>query len=251
MGRGDQERRHQGRLTMNNGSPQLFLLSGGAAYGLVCGLEARFAQESGYRIAGTFSAVGAMREQLLAGAACDVLILTAALVAGLQDSGHVVAGSARALGAVKTGIAVKAGDPLPAVGTPGELRQALLAARGIYFPDPLKATAGIHFMGLIRELGIEAQLSDRLRPFPNGASAMSAMAQAGEAGLLGCTQCTEILYTPGISLVAALPREFELATVYTAGVSASAASAQAATALVALLAGPQAAALRRAGGFED
>ena len=30
---------------------------------------------------------------------------------------------------------------------------ALLAAKGIYFPDPLKATAGIHFMNVLKGLG--------------------------------------------------------------------------------------------------
>ena len=36
----------------------------------------------------------------------------------LEASGHVVAGSARALGTVKTGVAVKAGEAAPSVGTP-------------------------------------------------------------------------------------------------------------------------------------
>jgi molybdate transport system substrate-binding protein len=229
----------------------LHLLSGGAAYGLVSKLEARFAADTGCKIIGTYSAVGAMRDQLLAGAACDVLILTAALIGQLQASGHVLAGSARPLGTVRTGIAVKAGEPAPDVATPEQLRTALLNAKGIYFPDPQKATAGIHFMNVIKKLGIEAQVADRLRPFPNGASAMGAMAQSTETGLIGCTQCTEILYTAGISLVAPLPKAFELATVYTAGVSAAAGSPQAAAALVALLASPEVAAIRREGGFED
>jgi len=229
----------------------LYLLSGGAAYGLVSKVEARFAADTGCKIVGTYSAVGAMRDQLLAGAACDVLILTAALIAELQASGHVLAGSARPLGTVKTGIAIKAGEPAPDVATPEQLRTALLNAKRIYFPDPQKATAGIHFMNVIKKLGIEAQVADRLRPFPNGASAMSAMAHSTEAGLIGCTQCTEILYTAGISLVAPLPKAFELATVYTAGVSAAAGSPQAAAALVALLASPEVAVIRREGGFED
>jgi len=229
----------------------LYLLSGGAAYGLVSKLEARFAADTGCKIVGTYSAVGAMRDQLLAGAACDVLILTATLITQLLASGHVLAGSARSLGTVKTGIAVKAGEPAPDVAMPNQLKTALLNAKGIYFPDPLKATAGIHFMNVIKKLGIEAQVAAHLRPFPNGASAMGAMAQSVEAGLIGCTQCTEILYTPGISLVAPLPKAFELATVYTAGVSAAAGSPQAAAALVALLASPEVAAIRRDGGFED
>ena len=34
------------------------------------------------------------------------------------------------------------------------------------------------------------------------------------AGMLGCTQVSEILYTPGVTLVGALPGELALSTVY-------------------------------------
>jgi molybdate transport system substrate-binding protein len=230
---------------------QLHLLSGGAAFGLVSKLQDRFTADTGCTISGTYNAVGAMRDQLLADAPCDVVILTAALIAQLEASGHVVAGSARALGTVKTGVAVKAGEAAPAVSTPDELKAALRAAAGIYFPDPVKATAGIHFMNVLKQLGIDAEVAGRLRPFANGATAMAAMAANSEPCLVGCTQVTEILYTPGVQLVAPLPREFELATVYTAAVNSRAASPQAATALIDLLASAGAAPLRRAGGFED
>ncbi len=43
---------------------------------------------------------------------------------------------------------------------------SLLVARGIYFPDPVKATAGIHFMSVLKRLGIDAELASRLQPFP-------------------------------------------------------------------------------------
>jgi molybdate transport system substrate-binding protein len=230
---------------------QLHLLSGGAAFGLVSKLEGRFAADTGCTLAGTYNAVGAMRDQLLAGAPCDVVILTAALIAQLEASGHVVAGSARALGTVKTGVAVKAGEVAPPVRTVGELRAALLNARGIYFPDPVKATAGIHFMNVLKQLGIDTEVAGRLRPFPNGASAMAAMARDSEPGLIGCTQVTEILYTPGVQLVAPLPKEFELATVYTAAVSSGADSPQAASALIDLLVSAEAAPARLSGGFEN
>jgi len=148
-------------------------------------------------------------------------------------------------------VAVKAGAPAPLVDTPEQLKAALLAATGIYFPDPIKATAGIHFMSVLKQLGIDTELAPRLRPFPNGATAMGEMARCDESGLIGCTQVTEILYTPGVSLVAPLPQAFELATVYTAAVSSQADSPQAAAALIALLISPSSAALRAAGGFED
>ena len=228
----------------------LKILSGGAAQGLVSQLQDRFFSESGRAIEGTFGAVGLMRDKLLAGEPCDVLILTQALIDQLTASGHVVAGSARPVGVVKTGIAVKTGEPAPDVGNPAALKAALLAARGIYFPDPLKATAGIHFMKVLQQLGIADDVAAFLRPFPNGNAAMSALAQAGEHGLIGCTQVTEILYTPGVQLVARLPKEFELATVYTAAVCAKAEQPQAAAMLIDMLVSPQAAEIRRTGGFE-
>jgi molybdate transport system substrate-binding protein len=53
-----------------------------------------------------------------------------------------------------------------------------------------------------------------------------------------------------VHLVAPLPKEFELATVYVAAVCAQTGQPQAAEMLVDLLASPQAAEVRRAGGFE-
>ena len=62
---------------------QLKILSGGAAQGLVAALGPQFKAETGCDIDGTFGAVGAMRDRLLAGAPADVLILTSALIAEL------------------------------------------------------------------------------------------------------------------------------------------------------------------------
>lgn len=228
----------------------LHILSGGAAQGLVGQLRGKFYNETGRSIEGSFGAVGLMRDQLLAGTPCDVLILTQALIDALTANGHVLAGSARPLGTVRTGVAVKTGEAQPQVDTPEALKAALLAASGIYFPDPVKATAGIHFMNVLKQLGIDAVLGPRLRPFPNGATAMKEMAAATEPGLIGCTQVTEILYTPGVQLVAPLPKAFELATVYVAAMAAKAEQPQAAAMLIDMLASPAAAEVRRAGGFE-
>ena len=226
------------------------LLSGGAAQGLVTQLEHRFETEHRCSIDASFGAVGMMQDSLLAGASCDVIILTQALIEQLSTSGEVLAPSIRALGVVKTGIAVKTGDAAPAVGTPAELKTALQSARGIYFPDPVKATAGIHFMAVLKQLGLDTELAARLHPFPNGATAMNAMAEAEGDGFLGCTQVTEILYTDGVELVAPLPKEFELATVYTAAACTRAAEPEAANQLIALLVSPDAATVRTACGFE-
>ena len=228
----------------------LNLLSGGAAQSLVTQLEQRFEAENHCTLDASFGAVGMMKDSLLAGAACDVIILTESLIHQLADSGEVARASVQALGVIKTGIAVKTGDVAPLAANKAEFKASLQAANGIYFPDPVKSTAGIHFMQVLAQLGLEAELASKLHAFPNGATAMAAMAEATGSGFIGCTQLTEILYTDGVELIAPLPVEFELATVYSAAVSTRSTEPTAAGRLVALLTSPETAALRSACGFE-
>lgn len=226
------------------------VLSGGAAAAVVKGVQAQFEQETGAKVNGTFSAVGQMRDQLLAGTPCDLVILTKPLVAKLIESGHVVAGSAKSLGLVKTGVAVPAGAARPKIGNREDLAAAFRAASEIYYPDPEKATAGIHFMNVLKALGLDQELKAAFRPYPNGATAMVEMAKSKAPNVIGCTQETEINYTPGVDLVGSLPREFELATDYTLGICTKAQEPELAKKLAALVAGPASEATRRQGGFE-
>jgi molybdate transport system substrate-binding protein len=227
----------------------LHLMSGGAAQGLVRQLQPPFEAASGLSLSGTFGAVGAMKQSFLDGAPCDVLILTQALIEGLTQAGQVVSGSSRHLGVVKTGLGVKAGTPWPQVDTADALKLALQQASGIYFPDPQLATAGIHFMKVLQSLGIADEVAARLKPHPNGATAMKAMAACDDPQVIGCTQVTEILITPGVDLVADLPAAFELATVYTAGVCTASSQPAAAQQLIDLLTSPAHAVIRQQGGF--
>lgn len=228
----------------------LHILSGGAAQGLVQAVAAEFERATGLAIAGTFGAVGAMREKLLAGAPADLLILTKALIADLEAAGHAIPGSAVPIGVVRTGVAVREGDPEPKIGTAAELKSALAAADGIFFPDPKLATAGIHFARVLTSLGIAVEGNPQLRTYPNGATAMRELALSTLARPIGCTQVTEILNTPGARLVGLLPGEFELATVYTAAVASKAGHPDAARTLAAMLVADAAAPHRDRLGFE-
>ena len=205
-------------------------MSAGAAHALV---QAN-ASAAGIEVAGSFGAVGAMQERLDAGEACDVVILTRAQVDALAKSGRVVASTVAQLGRVATSLAVLERDPPPDVSGEAGLRAALLGADAIYFPDPKRATAGIHFAKVIATLGIAGEVASRIRNFPNGATSMREMAKAS-GHPIGCTQATEILATPGIRLVAPLPRGFDLETTYTAAVDARSGHAKEAAAFVARL----------------
>lgn len=220
---------------------RLRVLSAGAAQGVVTAL----AGAHGIELEAQFGAVGTMKEKLDDGAPCDLIVLTRAQINALQAQGR--ASACADLGRVRTGVAVRAGDPAPVIGTPDELRAALLAAEAIYFPDPQKATAGIHFAKVLDALEVREALKKRFRAYPNGATAMREMALAAGIRAIGCTQITEINQTPGVTLVGPLPKQFELATVYSAAVCGS---SDAGKGFLALLTGDASRALRSRAGFE-
>src|SRR6187200_2179145 len=89
----------------------LRFVSAGAAHGLVSAAAAKHAVQ----VDGAFGAVGAMKEKVLAGEPCDVVILTAAQIAELAAAGHVLGDTVADLGTVATSIAVREADPAPFV----------------------------------------------------------------------------------------------------------------------------------------
>ena len=228
----------------------LNVLCAGAAQGLVKALQPRLLAEAGATTTGRFGAVGAMKEALLAGEPCDLMVSTDKMIGELIEAGMLLDAGRASLGRVRTGIAVRRGQAHPDVSTAEALKAALRAADAIYFPDAVRSTAGIHFANVMRELGIHDELQARFRTYPNGATAMRELATHEAQHLIGCTQVTEIKYTEGVELVAPLPARFELATVYTAAVSAHAAQPALAARFIAMLTGADARALREAGGFE-
>ena len=228
----------------------LNLLCAGAAQGLVEALQARFLAETGASVAGRFGAVGAMNEALAAGVACDVMVVTHAMVDSLTAAGALRPGTSAALGRVHTGVAVRRGTPLPDVSTPQALRAALRAADAVYFPDAERSTAGIHFASVLRQLGIHDELAARLRNFPNGATAMRELAHSASAHPIGCTQVSEIRHTAGVDLVGPLPHAFELATVYTAALAQRATEPGLGARFIVLLTGAETQPLRVQAGFE-
>ena len=229
----------------------LHLLCAGAAKGLVEALAERFSADTGATLDARFGAVGAMREALLGGAPCDLLVTTEAMADALRASGSLRDDPCAVLGSVATGVAVRAGQAVPDVSTPEALCAALLAADAVYHPDAERSTAGIHFAGVLRQLGVADTLRARLHAFPNGATAMRELAASTTSHAIGCTQVSEILYTPGVMLAGVLPAPFELATAYAAAVSAAAAEPDLAQRFIALLTGEATRALRKVGGFGD
>jgi molybdate transport system substrate-binding protein len=215
----------------------LNILSGGAAQGLVKSLAANFKVQTGFDITGEFGAVGVMADKLHKGTPADLVILTAALLAKLTEEKLIVATTIADVGRVETALAVRTGDPLADLKNADDLRRTLLESDAIFVPDTKASTAGIHVANVLQQLGIADEVSNRLRIFPNGATAMRELAASTARRPIGCTQSTEIISTEGVTLSGALPSGCDLATTYTAGITSAAAHPQQAQELIALLTG--------------
>jgi molybdate transport system substrate-binding protein len=213
----------------------LKILSGGAAHGLVESVTGQFREKTGLEIEGEFGAVGVMAGKLRSGMQADIVVLTAAMIADLVRENLVTAASVRDIGRVETALAIRSGDPPVTASDADTLRAAFLAADAIFVPDTKTSTAGIHVATVLAKLGIADAVVDRLKIFPNGATAMRNLAASDAARPIGCTQSTEIISTEGVMLSGALPQGYDLATVYTAAVTARAEKAAQAQALIELL----------------
>ena len=226
------------------------ILSGGAAQAVVERITPVFERDTGHTVTAEFSAVGAMAAKLVAGEPADIVILTAALIDELTAKDWVVPGPRGDLGRVGTGVAVRAGAPLPNVSNIPALRGNMLAATCIVCPDPAVATAGKVVMAVLERLGIADEVRPRMRYFPNGYAAMGALASGSGALELGITQITEILANKGVTLAGPLPHELQAKTVYSAGLAVRAQQPRAAREFLARLIAPAARPIFAAAGFE-
>jgi molybdate transport system substrate-binding protein len=222
----------------------------GAAQAAVTEIAEKFKRDTGHAVSAVFGAVGAMKARITAGEPADVVVLTAALIDELSQQGLVVAGSRVDLGRVGTGVAVRAGTPLPDIRDTRVLRGNLLAAKRVLFPDPAVATAGKVVMSALDKMGIKDKLKSRLHFFPNGYAAMSDLAKSTGLLEIGITQITEIVANKGVTLVGPLPAEVQNVAVYSVGLAAHSADAELAKELIRRMTGFIAQPVLSAAGFD-
>jgi molybdate transport system substrate-binding protein len=184
----------------------LRLLSAGAAQAVCEEVIAAFERDTGHRVEAAYGAVGAMKARMVGGEAVDAIILSAQLIQDLVSAGMVAISSVKDIGKVGTGVAVRAGTPLPEVRTREALRANILAASVIVCPDPATATAGKIVMKLMERLGVASQVEDRMQFFPNGNAAMNWLTASN-----GNFEQMKTVYTAGVAARGAQPelaREF-------------------------------------------
>lgn len=175
----------------------------------------------------------------------DIVILAAGRIDALIGEGRLATGSRVDIARSGIGVAVPAGARRPDISSPAALKAALLAARRIVLSS---GPSSVHLAELFRSMGIAEAIKPAIHQIGSGLSVAAALASS--EGEIGFTQMSELLGHDGIDFVGPLPHEMQHITVWSAGLHVAAPSRDAATALVAFLTAPDAAAVFRCCGME-
>ena len=226
---------------------EIRVLTAGAFKPVVAALVPEFERQFGHKVIVDNDTAGALARRISGGEAFDLVVLTADGIAGLAKSGKVVADTSTPLAKVGIGVAVKAGAPLPDIGTVAAFRAALLNARAVAYIDPKAGgSSGIYLAQWFEKAGIAAEIKAKSVLVPGGLTA--ARVVNGEADI-AVQQISELLVVPGATYVGPIPAEIQNWTVYSGAVSATARDATAARVLLAALNGPDAQAVLKAKGM--
>ena len=184
-------------------------------------------------------------KRVQAGEVLDVVILASDAIAKLAASGHVVPASQVDLVHSGVAVAVRAGGPVPDISTEDAVRRAVLAARSLSYST---GPSGVALAQLFERWGIAQEIAPRIVQAPPGVPVGTLVAR-GEVEL-GFQQLSELLHVSGITLVGPLPPAIQITTTFSGAIAANARQPDAARALLAFMASPEAADAKRRQGMD-
>lgn len=230
------------------GAAEVTLIGPGGIRAAVTQLVPLFERATGNRVTATFGSGGRTKDQVLKGGSFDVSIVEPP-VEPLVTSGEVIPASETPLAFVSVGVAVRAGAPKPDISTAEAVKEMLLHAKAIAYPNGATgAGAGLSFDETLRELGIYDEMRPKIKIAAGGAGAMALLAK-GEVDI-GLTYLSEMTPEQGVDIVGPLPKEISMPTALIAFISSHAKALDAAKALVMFLSSGEAASVYRRNGFE-
>jgi molybdate transport system substrate-binding protein len=206
------------------------LFSGGGFRATMTELVPAFERATGHKLVVTYDSTGAFERRIAAGENFDVLLIGPELVDRLVAQGKVVSGSKSIVARGGLGVAVKAGNPKPDVGSVDAFKRALLAANSVAYVG--EGHSGALFVGLLDRLGIAEQMKPKLKP-----KAVADVIKAGASGEADLVVyiVPAILADRGLDLAGPFPAEIQDYVVLTTGLSANAKEVEAGKALIKFL----------------
>ncbi len=227
---------------------EIVVLSAGGIRPPLETLIPQFERASGHKVAIKFVGGPAVKREIDGGAAFDVAISNANVMDELAKAGKLAAAGRTELARAGVGVGVRAGAPKPDIASADAFKRALLNAKSV--ATAKDGTAGMHFQGVLKRLGIATEMEPKLKQTVAGdlANSAAALVARGEAEI--CVAAMATLLTPGIDVVGPLPEELQDYIRFSAAVGAAAKEPQAAAAFIKFVTAPAAAAEYKSKGME-
>ncbi len=234
-------------LGLASPAADLNVMSAGAVEPGLKAAAAAFEKESGHKVTITFNTPPRIRELVAAGETFDVLISPPAVIADFLKAGKVEAGGV-VLGRVGSGVAVRAGAPVPKIASGDDIRRTVLEAESVVFN---RASTGTYFEGLLKKMGIWEQVEPKSKRYASGDEVMVHTLK-GKGKEVAFGAITEILLRKdeGLVFVGPLPPDVQNYTSYVATPMTAGAQKEAARTLVKFLGTPPAKRLFVAAGID-
>ena len=213
--------------------------------GAMRSLSSVFEAETGIHVDADFAPTLALLKRLREGEAADLVILTREGLDEVIAEGRVLAGGATDLARSYVGIAVRAGQAQPDIGSEAALRKTLLAARSVAYSR--LGASGVYFAQLIVRMEIAAEVNAKATIVEQGFTAERLV--TGEADL-AVQQISELKQVDGIQVIGPVPHDLQTPAVFSAGRMANAKHAEAADRLLRYLASPEVVPVLRQSGLE-
>jgi molybdate transport system substrate-binding protein len=184
--------------------------------------------------------------RLRRGEVVDIVIVADALLMEFVRDGLVLAEACTPLARSVIGMAVRAGSPVPDIGTAEALKRTLLQAKSIAYSA---SVSGRYLTTeLYQRLGVADEVMGKSRLI-GGGERVGAVVARGEVEI-GFQQMSELLPVPGIAHITPLPPEVQKTSVFSAGIAASTKDPDMARSVIGFLASPEAAPAIRKSGLE-
>ena len=217
---------------------------------LVIGALGRdFARAGGHELEFDFGTVGALQAKLDAGETADVVILSRAMVGGLELAGGLAAGSRADIAKTFIAVCIRHGAPRPDIATPETFKRTMEAARAVAMSDPaVGGSAAVYVPVVFERLGIAGLMASKSLLQQNGVEVARRVVE-GKADL-GLTLSGEVASVEGAEIAGPLPPAYAQDTTYTAAVSAGSEAPDAGRSFIAALTAPAVREIWRKAGFE-
>lgn len=220
------------------------LLASGATRELITELQPEFEAASGHTLIITWAGSVKIRE-LVGAQPFDLVIASAPDIDMFLLGGKAKPGSRVDLAKSGVGVAVKAGNAKPDIGSAAALKQSLLAAKSVAYST---GTSGVYIQKMFENLGIAAEMKAKSVETVSPRRVAEYLA-AGEAEL-GFQQISELMHEKGIDYLGPLPGEVQNYTLWSSAVLATSGHADRARSLQLFLSGAKADAAIRKNGME-